>query len=85
MSKISIKYANDIPPIVSGVYLLINSKYNRVDYVGCSRNVYQCIMGNYKLNTKVHKLRILRCSWNNLRHYQRRITNLFRPRLNSIR
>ena len=85
MNKTSIKYTQDIPPIVSGVYLLINSKKNRVDYVGCSRNVYQCIMGNYKLDTDVHKLRILKCSWSNLWHYKRRVAELLRPRLNSIR
>jgi len=84
MSKISIKYANDIPPIISGVYLLINSKNNRVDYVGCSRNVYQCVMGSYKLRP-IHKLRVLKCSSANLTHYRSRVSNLFRPKLNCIR
>jgi hypothetical protein len=69
--KVIVKNANDIPPRIVGVYLLINKKTNVVEYVGQSTNVYQRLLGNWYYQPEK-------------RWYERKLLQRFKPRLNQF-
>lgn len=82
--KVLVKNANDIPPRIVGVYLLINRKTNIVEYVGQSTNVYQRLLGNWYYQPEKHLVKILRCSLQGVRWYERKLLQRFKPRLNQF-